>query len=274
MTSAPPVSIKDSVGEALRFLRAQWRFAAIVGAAGAGALVASMLLGPLALLALPIVLIVTHAALVSAALYGPDQVRARLLQDALRVGGAMLIVGLVVLILVIATAYIAMAVLIAPYAEQARAAGEDQAQIEAIMRTAIAAQPHIAPWALAIGAAVIFFFTTRLFLAAPASVDRGRIVVMDSVRWTRRNTLRVMGSRLLLLGPALILVGALQSLIGAVLGFSTSDPSAMMTQAQANPVLFMVFFALAVFVQLALFAALEAGLAVALYRRLAGAPQT
>jgi hypothetical protein len=263
------VPIKDCVGEALRFARAQWRLALIVGGAGAATLAVSMLLlGPFSLLALFAVLTACHTALVSAALRGPENVRARLGADSLRVGGAMAIVGLIVAILLIATAYIAMAVLIAPYAEQAKAAGQDEAQLEAIMRTAIAAQPYVAPWALGIGAAVIFFFTTRLFAAAPASVDRARVTVFESWRMSRGQTLRIMGARILLLAPALILVGAVQSLMGLALGFTTADPAALMAQSQANPALFMVFFALAVFVQLALFGALEAGLSVALYRRL------
>lgn len=269
MSAPTPLSIKDCVGEALRFVRAEWRLALTVGAMGATALAASALLGPLALVALAVVLTLCHTAFVSAALRGSAQVRANLGRDALRVGGAMAIVGLIVLILVIATAYIAMAVLIAPYMEQAKAAGEDQAAIEAVMRTAIAAQPHIAPWALAIGAAVIFYFTTKLFVAAPASVDRGRVSVFDSWRMSRGQVLRIMGARILLLGPAIILVGAVQSLIGIALGFSTSDPAALVTQSQANPALFLLFFALVVFVQLSVFAALEAGLSTAIYRRVA-----
>lgn len=269
MSSPAPLSIKESVGDALRFVRAEWRLALVVGALGAAALAASALLGPLALVALVVVLTLCHTALVSAALRGSAQVRANLGRDALRVGGALAIVGLIVLILVIATAYIAMAVLIAPYAEQAKAAGEDQAAIEAVMRTAIAAQPHIAPWALAIGAAVIFYFTTKLFAAAPASLDRGRISVFESWRMSRGQVLRIMGARILLLGPALILVGAVQSLIGIALGFSTSDPAALVAQSQANPALFLMFFTLVVFVQLAVFAALEAGLSAAIYRRVA-----
>ncbi len=268
MTKPAPVSIKESVGEALRFSRAHWQFALAVGALGSAAIVTSMLLGPLLLIFLPLVMIVCHTALVSAALKGPSQVRATLVQNALRVGGAMAMVGLIFIILAIGTAYIAMAVLIAPYAEQAKAAGEDQAAIEAVVRQAIEAQPHIAPWAMAIGGAVIFFVTSRLFLAAPASVDRGRVILLESVRWSRGNTLRIMGARLLLLLPALILVGAVQSLLGAALGFNTSDPNALMAQATANPALFILFFAVAIFAQLSFYAALEAGLSTALYRRL------
>mgnify|MGYP001224276510 CR=1 FL=1 len=45
MTSPEPVSIKESVGEALHFVRAQWRFVMVVAALGAGALVVASLLG-------------------------------------------------------------------------------------------------------------------------------------------------------------------------------------------------------------------------------------
>lgn len=269
MSTQAPVSIKDSVGDALRFSRENWRFTMIVAGFGAAAIVTSMMLGPLMLVVAPVALIVCHTALVLAALYGVPHVRPRLTADALRVGAAMAIVGLIIAILVIATAYIAMSVLLGPYAEQARAAGEDRAAIEALTRQAIEAQPHVATWAVGIAGLMIFVVTSLLFLGAPASADRKRVLLLETVRWSRANVLRIMGARLLLLLPAFILVGAVQSLLSAALGFSANDPAALMAQASANPALFMLFFAAAVFVQLALYAALEAGLSVALYRRLA-----
>ncbi len=263
-----PVSIKDSVGEALRTARAQGRLVLTVSGAGALAAMLGSVLGPLALLAIFVVLTATHAALVSGALNGAAAVRARLLGDAGRVGAAMAMVGLIVGIIVIAGAYMSMAVLIAPFEAEVRAAGEDQEQLAAIFNRAVESQPQIAPIALAICTALIFYITSRFFLAAPASVAEGRVRVFESWRMTRGQTLKIMGARLMLLLPALVFVWALQSLLAVALGFNTSDAGALLAQVQANPVLFLVFFAIGLFAQIALYGALEAGLSAALYRRI------
>lgn len=260
-----PISIKDSVGEALRTARALGRFVLIVAGAGALAAMVGAVLGPLALLAIFVVLVTCHTALISAAFNGAAAVRARLLADAGRVGAAMAMVGLVIGFIIIAGVYGAMMVLIAPFADEVRAAGENQEQLTAIFNRAVESQPHVASIALAIGAALIFYITTRFYLAAPASVVEGRVRAFDSWRLTRGHTLKIMGARLMLLLPALVLVWALQSLLAVAFGFNTSDAAALLAQVQANPGL---FFAIGLFAQIALYGALEAALSAALYRRI------
>lgn len=270
MSNPPRIPIKASVGEALRFVRANWRFALITGALGAVGIVAMTPLPLIGIVGLYFIMVAANAALVSAAMNGAVSVRPRLANDTLRVAAALAIVGFVLAILLIVAIYIAMAVLIAPYADQVRAAGEDQTQLAAIMNTAVAAQPQVISWALVLGGLVIFYFTTRFYFAAPATIDRSRISAFGSWRLTSGNVLRIMGARILLLLPAIILVGAVQALVGAAFGFSTSDPVALMAQAQANPAFFFVFFGVGMFVQIALYSALESGLAAALYRAAKG----
>jgi len=262
------ISIKDSVGEALRSARALGRFVLIVAGAGALAAMVGSVLGPLALVAIFVVLTACHTALVSAVLNGAAAVRARLLGDTGRVGAAMAMVGLVIGFIIIAAVYGAMMVLIAPFAEEVRAAGENQEQLTAIFNRAVESQPQVASIALAIGAVLVFYITTRFYLAAPASVAEGRVRAFDSWRLTRGHTLKIMGARLTLLLPALVFVWALQSLLAVAFGFSTSDAGALLAQVQANPGLFLLFFAIGLFAQIALYGALEAALSAALYRRI------
>lgn len=267
---APRVPIKASVGEALRFVRANWRFALITGALGAVGIVALTPIPLLGIVGLYFVMVAANTALVSAALNGVANVRARLANDTLRVGAALAIVGFVLLIIAIAVYFVAMMVLAAPYADEVRAAGENQAQVQAIMERAASSQPQVLSWMLLTGALAIFYISTRFYFAAPATIDRGRISAFDSWRLTSGNVLRIMGARILLLLPAIILVGAVQALVGGALGLSTSDPAALLAQAQANPVAFFVFFGVGMFVQVALYSALESGLAAALYRAAKG----
>ena len=178
----------------------------------------------------------------------------------------MAMIGVLIGIIFVMLMFITMSVLIAPYAEEVKAAGENEAAMRAIMERAMAAQPGVPFWAMAAGAVMMFLLTTRLYFAAPGSVDDGRIVVFESWRLTRGNFLRIAGARLLLLGPAFILAGALQTLAGNALGAPTSDPIALFAYGQNNPVGFALFYSVAIFLQLSLFSALEAGLSAYLYR--------
>src|SRR5262249_52207552 len=93
-------------------------------------------------------------------------------------------------------------------------------------------------------------------------------IVFQSWQWTNRRILRVAGARILLLLPALLLANALASIVGLGLGFTSDNLMTLSTQAQANPAMFAVFYGIALFFQIAVYAALEAGLSVALYRAL------
>jgi hypothetical protein len=268
-------SLWASIAEALRFHRENWRFVASVAAAGALAHVAVMALLGSTLLVLPAILIVAaglYAILTRAALSGAANALTNAPRDTLRTLGAGLIVVFIAAVLALATIYIAMSVLIAPYAEEAKALTQDQAGMQALLERAAATQPGVAAWAGLIGAALIFVLTSRFFFAIPASLQQGRVAALSSWGMTKGKLLPIMAARLILLGPALIFVGALQSLLGFLMGLGIGDPFSMMARARDNPTGFLVFFAGAQFLQIAIFTALEAGLSTALYRRHANPP--
>ncbi|MBI3439101.1 MAG: hypothetical protein HY054_10735 [Proteobacteria bacterium] len=265
------VSVRRTVGDALAFLRARWRFVLpLAAAAGAAQTLALLAFGPnLAwLVILAVVSATAFAALIRTALRGPADVRSNVVGDAARVAGAVAIVGVIVAIISIVLLYVAMSIIIAPYADEIRAAGQNQAALQALMQHAISAQPGTLFWAMIAWALIAFFLTSYFYLAAPASVDSRRVIVFQSWQWTNRHILRVAGARILLLLPALVLTNALQTVVGLGLGFTTDDLVALSNQARANPSLFAVFYGVALFFQIAVYAALEAGLSTALYRAL------
>jgi hypothetical protein len=268
MAEPGKIPIRDNVGAALRFVRQNWQFVAIVSAIAAVTQGVVLLGGPNLIWMLVVLAAITAAytAFTRAALTGSRQLGNRQAADSLRVGAAMAMIGVLIGIIFVMLMFVTMSVLIAPYAEEVKAAGENEAAMRAIMERAMAAQPGVPFWAMAAGAVIMFLLTTRLYFAAPGSVDEGRIVVFESWRLTRGNFLRIAGARLLLLGPAFILAGALQTLAGNALGAPTSDPIALFAYGQNNPVGFALFYSVAIFLQLSLFSALEAGLSAYLYR--------
>lgn len=262
------VPIMESGGAAVRFVREQWRFILMVAAVGALLqgltyfIFRGSALGGLLLLSAAI-----YAALVGAALHGPQGARARLGGDTLRVAASMAIVGFFMAIVAFVAIYAAMVALIAPFAEEVKAAAQDEAQMRAIMLRAVESQPQLLLWAGAIVFLLLFALSSRLYLAAPASVDQRRIVVFDSWRWTKGNMLRIAVARIWLLGWALLLVGALQLLLAAVFGAAPSNMEALMALLQPTPA-GLIFGTLASFIQIGVYSALEAGLSTYLYRGL------
>jgi hypothetical protein len=209
-----------------------------------------------------------NAAFIAAALYRVGDVRARLAGDTGRVAAAMAMVGFFIALIAFLAIYVAMTVLIAPFAEEVKAAGQNQAQLMQIMNQAAEAQPSVLSWAMLLAGAAIFALTSRFYLAAPASVEEKRIVVFESWRWTRGNLLRIVAARLILLTFALLFVGALQSLIAMAMGVAAGDAMALAAYGQSNPAAFAIFFGVASFLHIAIYSSLEAGLSSYLYRGL------
>jgi hypothetical protein len=269
--AVPPgkVPILQSAGEAVRFLREHWRFALMVGAgAGLAQGATIMALGPtwLGLLMLGIVAAFAHAAYLRRAI--PAEPQIALAWDALRVFAAMAVVAVILTMVAFAASYGAMGVLIAPYAEEAQAIVDNQEQMMALLDRAIAAQPHVLYWTLGVVGLASLLLTSRLYLAAPATVERRRIVVFDSWRLSKGNMLRIAATRLLVMTPAAIVVMAVQSVFGLGLGLNVGDTGALAGQAQTAPALFALFYGLAGAAQAAVLGALEAGLAAYLYKGL------
>lgn len=263
--------IKPSVGEALWFARQHWRFALTVAGAGAFMLLATaVLLGatPFGIAGVVFVSTAIHAFLVRAALTGPASVRATPWRDTLRALAAIVMVGCFSLIVTFMVTYVTMSILIAPFVDEAKAAGENAEAMAKVMRQAVAAQPNVVTWGAAALAMLILLLTSRFYLAVPASVEHGRVVVFESWKWTKGNLLRIVAARLWLLAPAMAFVFAIQSLLGIAVGVNAADPFSWARSAQTNQLGFLVFYLGAQFVQIAVYSTLEAGLATALYGRL------
>jgi hypothetical protein len=270
---------RDSIGEALRFVRGNFQFVLVAAAFGAVALAllstatsASPALGFLALLGPTFIQAFAFAALTGCSLYGAGSVRARVVGDGARVWAAMAIIGFFLFIGVVVVSIPAMIMLVAgplaPYVSDLQAAGQDQAAVLTIMTRFAEENPLPLLLTFLFFSSVWMVLTSRLYLAAPASVDQGRILSFETWAWTKGATLRIIGARLLLLLPANILSGALGYLAGRAVGVDTMDMGGLAQAASANPGGMLIAAFAANFFSLALFSSLEAGLSAALYKRL------
>lgn len=270
-TPAGKVPIFESAGQAVRFLREHWRavfaIAALCALAQAGAFLLLNVSVPFLLLMF-FVAACAHGAFLTKAFGDTPLTFPNITRNGARVFVAVAAVGFFMTIVAFMVFYSAMGILLGPYGEQVKAAGQDQAQLAQIFTQATQSQPEILSWTLVIGGVFLLLLTSRFYLAAPATVDRKRIVVFDSWRWTKGNMLRIAAARITVLFPAYALVFALQSLVSALLGVNAADPAQLAALAGANPIQFGVFYFVAGFIQLAFYASLEAGLAAYLYRGL------
>ncbi|WP_158765761.1 hypothetical protein [Terricaulis silvestris] len=279
ITQPNRLPVRDSVGAALRFVRENWRFIAAAAAAGA---VATTIAGALALAVPPLGIVTslasgfiqatTYAAFTGAMLFGAAATRGRLAGDGGRVWVAMAIIAFfMMLVMVVLTIPVFMALAVgpmAPYRDDLAAAGQDRERVSAIMLQFAEANPGALLLVALFYFAVWFVLTSRLYIAAPASVDQQRILSFETWAWTKGATLRIIGARLMLLLPANIFVGALGYLIGQAVGVNTIDVVAATTAAAANPVGFLTYILISTFLTFALYSALEAGLSAAIYQRL------
>jgi hypothetical protein len=279
MAQAGGVPVNDSVGFALRFVRENWRF--VLTAAGAGA-IATTLIAALRFsvpqISAPLMIVSTLVeALVFASLIGGALKRrtgfdASSLGEAGRVWAAMVIVGffmvLVYLVLIIPGAMVLALGPMTPYLNDLQAAGQDQARVMAVMMRFVEANPGWILGFLVFYGVLWLALTSRLYLAAPASLEQKRILTFETWSWTKNNMLRIMGARLMLLLPAYILASALAFLVGRLVGIDIMDGAGSEALARANPALFLAYVAVASFVSYGLYSSLEAGLSSALYRHL------
>jgi hypothetical protein len=129
-------------------------------------------------------------------------------------------------------------------------------------------QPGAIALTLLFFGAVWMYLTSRLYLAAPATAEQGRVLTFETWKWTKGATLRIIAARLMLLAPAYVLVTALAYVVGGLFGIDAFDPASLAAAAQGNVVLFLIYVALRAFATLALYSSLEAGLSSYLYRGL------
>lgn len=277
MAEAGKVPVKESVGAALQFLRDEVRLSAMIAVGGglfftlAG--VVSVLSPGLALL-LPLVstfvAALIYAALVGAALGGRGS--ERWLADGARVWAAMAVVAffllIVFVVLGIPGVIIFVAMIGSRYGTQLQEVSGDEAATLTLMQQILTENPAIVlGFVLAYGA-IWLALTSRLYLAAPASVDQQRILTFETWSWTKGSMLRIMAARLMLLAPAYVLVSAVSYIIAAALGVNVLDPASVTALAQNNMAAYALFSFVTAALQLFLYRSLEAGLSSYLYQGL------
>lgn len=273
------VPIRESVGAALRYVRENIRFIAIVGGffALASTLVSALALavpqaGILVLVANGIIQAFCYAALLAGALYGVESVRGRWTQDGWRVWTSMLVVGffmaIVIFVVTIPVSIALVAGALGRYASDLQAAGSDQAAVLQIMTRFVEENPMTVLLTTLFYLAIWLLLTSRLYLSAPASIDAGRILTFETWNWTRGAMVRITLARVMLLVPAYILMFAISMLLGRIFGFSPIDAASMQAAVSANPVGIMIYEIISSFIVMVLYASLEAGLSAYLYRGL------
>lgn len=264
----------DAIGAALRFTRANARFIAVVALLGAGltTLVAALglsspPLGLLAGLASGVVQAFVYAGLVGAVLYGAGAVPTRIGGDGGRVWAAMAVVAfflfIVFFIITIPVMITLFAGPLASFLPELEQAGADQEAVLAVMTRFAEANPGVLLLVLLFYSAIWLLLTSRLYLAAPASLEARRILTFETWAWTKGAMLRIAGARLLLLVPANILAGAVGYVFGRLVGVDAFAPTAA-----SNVGGFLAYVFVASFATFALYSALEAGLSSALFRNL------
>jgi hypothetical protein len=229
-------------------------------------------LGVVTMVANGVVQAFCYGALTAGALFGVDTVRSRWPRDGWRVWSSMVVVGFfMTIVMFVITIPVTIALVAGPlgsYAPDLQAAGSDQDAVMRIMVRFVEENP------LAILVTALFFFvvwlllTSRLYLAAPASVDAGRILTFETWKWTKGATLRITWARFMLLVPAYALMFALTALFGRFFGFNVLDGASMQAAVAANPMGVIIFEFITSFIVLGLYAALEAGLSAYLYKGL------
>ena len=264
------VSVREVVGAAFPWVRAQWRVVLIASAIGALAMAAITVVG----VASPIVAIAADVAgwLVQAFVYSmflQAALSGKAAFDAavgLRVFAAMMIVGfflfLAFFVLMIPGAMVLLIGPMSPYLHDMQQAGQDQAAMMQVVTRFAQENPAPLLAFIAFYAILWFLLTSRLYLAAPATAAAKRVLTFDTWAWTRGHTLKIVGARIMLMAPAFVLMATLTYLAARLLGIDLSSAASAAAPQFSLYVAFdrMVFFAV--------YLALEAGLSVALYRAL------
>jgi hypothetical protein len=273
------VPVRESVGAALRYVRENFGFIAIVAGifAVASTFVTALALavpqaGILTMVGNGVIQAFCYAALVGGALYGVGAVRGRWAQDGWRVWSSMVVVGffmgIVVFVISIPVTIALVAGPLGRYAEDLTNAGSDQQAVLEIMTRFVQENPGAVIVTMMFYLVICLLLTSRLYLAAPASVDAGRILTFETWKWTKGAVLRITWARFMLLIPAYVLMFAISLLLGRLFGFSPLDGASMQAAVASNPIGVMIYEFITSFIVLVLYASLEAGLSSYLYRGL------
>jgi len=270
------VPIFPTVLQALRAVAANWRAAAVAGLLGA---VLSTLFSLLTVSVAPLAPIwnilavavsaYVYAALTGAALHGQEGLSKRVAAEGGRVFGALAIIGFFMFIVFVVVAIVDAFVIFAAaadYVPQLEAAGQDQAAALAVMARFVHDKPGPVIAVGLVNVAIWYALTSRLFLAAPASYDAGRILSFETWRWTKGNLLRITAARLLLL-PIFLLVFAAGLGLASLMGISNALDSDAADQAvRGAPAKFAILSLIGDFLHFSLYLALEAALSAQIYK--------
>jgi hypothetical protein len=117
-------------------------------------------------------------------------------------------------------------------------------------------------------AAIWMFLTSRLYLAAPASVADERVRTFETWAWTKGEAWRIAAARLILLLPTWAVLTGLQAALSAALGAGAFDPAAMRTLMTEAPLRYLALLAPMQILSLLVYTGLEAGLSAYLHKGL------
>jgi hypothetical protein len=160
----------------------------------------------------------------------------------------------------------------APYVGDLQAAGEDQAAVLAVMMRFMEENAGTLLLVTLFYGAVWLLLTSRLFVAAPATIEARRVLAFDTWKLTKGAMWRICAARLMLLVPAYILVSALSHLAGRAVGIDTMNISAVAQAAAANSPAVLAYNFASSFMMLAAYLSMEAGLSAYLYKGLKPPP--
>lgn len=273
------VPVRESVGAALRYARENIRFIGIASVAGAAALtligafnLAAPQFGFVTAIVSGVVQAMVYAVFLGASLFENAEVRTRWPNDGMRVWAAMAIIGFFLFIVMFLASMVAAIVMavgpMASYVDDLQGGGSDQAAVMAVMVRFAEENPIPVLLLTLFFGAIWMLLTSRLYLAAPATVDQQRILSFETWKWTEGAMLRITAARLLLLIPANLFVGAISHLFGRTIGINTLDPATTVAAASSNPAGYLAFVFVTGALTFALYSALEAGLSSYLYRGL------
>jgi hypothetical protein len=173
------------------------------------------------------------------------------------------------LLLIIFIAMFGLAAILMP---DLRASGmtPEQATADQAFMTSLA-QKHAGPIVSIFLAALILiaWISLRLVLAAPATIDSGKIKVWSTSTWTKGNVWRIFGAILMLLAPITILMLVIQSIAALAVGVNPEQAQAGTAAPTPSVAIYGFIYGLTTGVSLAPMA----GLASYLYKGLRPPPE-
>jgi hypothetical protein len=184
---------------------------------------------------------------------------------------AMAVIGFFLLIVMVVGALpglIMVGMIFAPYQNELAAAQNDPTAGMALFRQVFAEQGVSLLLIGLLYGLIWLAITSRLYLAAPASVLENRVASFETWRWTQGNLVRISAARLVTLAPPLIIAGFVQAIVSSLLGVNTGDPAAVLASVQANAAPFIVASFVSTAASFIVYGACEAALSAYLYRGL------